>query len=275
MINETQLKEIAKRAGVLDVKKFIEAAKSQDEQTIELSEDGAFMTPDEIQGVEARGEKVGYEKGKTAGYEILTKEVKRLGEVEFEGKTAQNIVSALKEKYSTEAGKEPNKKIEELEADKKKLQLALTEKETEVTTLKNNIDNIYVESEIKTKLPEKLENGLTREDIFTLYQANRKVVKTEHGYEIIDIKKNEVLKDKKLNPLKVEDDIATFLDRFGVTKPDGRKEGDKSPGKNTNIEGLKKRTDVEAYLVENKIPFPEHAAIMAKAMKNEGFDING
>ena len=152
MLSNSQLQDIAKRAGI-NPQSFIDALNASEEKQIDLSNDGAFFTIEESQALESKGKKLGYEEGKTAGYEILTKEVKKLAEVEFEGKTAQNVVNALKDKFATEAGKEPNKLIEDLTKDKQKLQALLSEKETELNTkiseFQGQLNHLTIESKLK------------------------------------------------------------------------------------------------------------------------------
>ena len=276
MISNSQLQEIAKRAGIIP-QTLIDAISATDEKTIELNGDGAFFTIEESQALESKGKKTGYEEGKTAGYEILTKEIKKLAEVDFEGKTAQNVVSSLKEKFSTEAGKEPSKVIEDLTKDKQKLQTLLSEKETELTTVKETyegkLNHLTIESQVKTKLPDKLENGLTRDDLFVLLQSGVKINRTENGIELIDPKTNEVMKDKKQNPIKVEDYIPTVLQKFGV-KQEGRADGDGKPKSTNDITGFKKRSEVFDYFEKNETPINDQAGILLSASKNEGFNMN-
>jgi hypothetical protein len=273
MLNDATIKVLAERAGV-NYSTLLSAIKATEEKEIEIEGSGSFLTTDELTAIEERGKKNGYKDGKTAATEMLIKEIRDEEGLTFEGKTKDNLLKSLKEKYQAEGGKEPTKAIDDLKKDKEKLQSLIDEKDKEVQKLKSEIDDIFVESTVKTKLPDKLENGLSRDDLYTLYLANRKINKTENGVELIDKKTNETIKDKKLNPISIDDDIKSYLERFGVTHEQGRGEKDNVPKPHNNIESFKKRSEVEEYLIKNNIDFSEHAGIYAKVMKNDGFDMN-
>ena len=58
MISNSQLQEIAKRAGIIP-QTLIDAISATDEKTIELNGDGAFFTIEESQALESKGKKTG------------------------------------------------------------------------------------------------------------------------------------------------------------------------------------------------------------------------
>lgn len=274
MIKESILKTIATRAGV-DADKFIAAIKSESETEFTVEGNGEFLTDDEIENIKTESKKTGYSEGKEAGSEMTIKAVKKLAGVEFEGKTPENLFAAVKEKLSTEAGKEPNTKIAELESDKKKLQDLISEKEGIIQTKESELTNLFIEAKIKSRLPEKTETGLTRDDLFTLYSSRRKFQRTENDIQLLDPKTGEQIKDKKMNHVKIENDIEEFLEPYGKPKTDGASGGDDTGNSSKGIESMKKMSDVHAYIEKNNIPLSQQSAILAKAAKNEGFDYNG
>lgn len=277
MLKAEQITELAKRAG-LSSKVLTDALKSDKEETLTFDSEGEFIANTDLETIKGKAEKVGYDKGKEAGEEMAVKAIRTDEKLEFEGKTVANLVTALKTKIQKDTGTEPNKKITELEADIKTLQKNLADKETELTTATTNystkLSNMEIEQTIKSKLPDKLANGLSKDDAYVLYMAKKKVEKTDAGIVLVDPITKQVIKDKKLNPVSIDDDIKTFLEGYGKVIDDGRGEGDDKNKKKTNIESFTKRSEVEAYFEKNNIPLSEQSGILAKAMKNEGFKIN-
>lgn len=281
MVKESILKTIATRAGI-DADKFITAVKAESEIEFNVEGSGEFLTDEELETIKSESKKGSYEDGKKVGFEVMFKEVKKLTGLEIDGKTfekapdaALKLVDSLKEKFTTEAGKEPNTKIAELENDKKKLQLLVDEKEGLIQSKESELTNLFIEAKIKSRLPEKTETGLTRDDLFTLYGSRRKFQRTENDIQLIDPKSGEQIKDKKMNPVKIETDIEEFLAPYGKPKNNGAGGSDDPGAASKGIESIKKMSDVHLYIEKNNIPLSQQSAILAKAAKNEGFDYNG
>ncbi len=277
MLKETTLSELAKRAGVslVELKKGIE---SETEETLSFDTEGEFITHTELESIKERAGSDSYKEGKKAGEEMFGKELKRIAGIEIEGRNAEKVISAIKTAALEEAKLEPTKRIQELEEDKKKLQTSLTEKENELKAetekFNSRLNGIEIESVIKNSLPDKLANGLTKEQAYKLYKADREFAKTAEGIALLDPVTKQVIKDKKLNPVSITDDLKEFLKQFGEVHDDGRGAGDDSRKSKTNIESFTKRSDVEDYFEKNNTPLSEQAGILAKAMKNEGFKLN-
>lgn len=277
MLKEITLSELAKRAGVApaELKRAIGA---ETEETLSFDTEGEFITHTELDLIKERAGKDSYKEGKKAGEEMFIKEIKTDENLDFEGKTKDSLLKALKDKIQKETGSEPTKRITELEADKKKLQDTLTEKENELKNetekFNSRLNGIEIESVIKNGLPEKLANGLTRDQAYKLYKSDREFAKTTEGIALIDPVTKQIIKDKKLNNVSIQDDLKTFLSQFGEVDNSGRGGKDEAPKGKTNIEALTKNSEVEAYFEKNEIPLHERAGILQKAMKNEGFKIN-
>lgn len=269
MLKDATLSELAKRAGV-SLSDLQKAIKSEVEEEITFEHEGEFISNTDLELIKERAGKQNYAEWAKIFTEKKVKELKAKEGIDIEGKTIEGLIDALKEKIQKDSGSEPNKKIQDLESDKAKLQQVINEKESEIEKLNNEKESIYTDFNVKSKLPDALENGLSREDLYTLYRAQRNV----KGNEVIDLKTGEVIKDKKLNPITIEDDIKTFLSRFGEQKPIGRKDGDSIPQPKNNIESFTKLSEVNEYFEKNNIPQPQQVAILSKAMKNEGFKIN-
>lgn len=90
-----------------------------------------------------------YEKGKLAGSEMPVKNAKEKHNLEFKGKTIDDLLEAFKTKVIGDAKIEPDKKIQELEADKKALQTNFSTLQTEFNTFKSDVDarNLRIEKD--------------------------------------------------------------------------------------------------------------------------------
>lgn len=277
MLKEITLSELAKRAGIApaELKRGIT---SETEETLSFDTEGEFITHTELDLIKERAGKDSYKEGKKAGEEMFIKEIKTDEGLDFEGKTKDSLLKALRDKIQKETGSEPAKRVQELEEDKKKLQQSLTEKENElkneIEKFNSRLNGIEIESVIKNGLPEKLANGLTRDQAYKLYKSDREFAKTTEGIALLDPVTKQIIKDKKLNNVSIQDDLKTFLSQFGEVNDPGRGGKDEPPKGKTNIEALTKNSEVEVYFEKNDTPLHERAGILQKAMKNEGFKIN-
>lgn len=276
MLKEITLQELAKRAGCspAELKRAIGA---ETEETLAFDEEGEFITHSDLDAIKERAGKDSYKEGKKAGEEMFIKEIKLDESLDFEGKSKDSLLKALKEKIQKETGAEPNKLIEELKREKQTLQNNLKEAEekleNEQKQFTHKLTHLEIETLIKNTLPEKLANGLTREQAYKLYKVDREFAKTESGIALVDPITKQVIKDKKLNPVSVTEDLKEFMSQFGEVNQ-GRGAGDDKGHKKTNIETFTKNSDVQKYFAENETPMNERAGILAKAMKNEGFKIS-
>lgn len=277
MLKETTLSELAKRSGC-SLAELKRAIGTETEETLSFDTEGEFITHTDLELIKERAGKDSYKEGKKAGEEMFIKDIKNDEGLEFEGKTKDQLLKSLKEKIQKETGSEPTKRIQELEEDKKKLQQSIREAEEklalETENFSKKLTGIEIESLIKNALPEKLTNGLTREQAYKLYKADREFSKTEDGISLLDPTTKQVIKDKKLNPVTVQDDLKTFLSQFGDQGDAGRGGQDDKKKSKSNIESFTKRSEVQKYFEEKEIPLSEQSGILQKAMKNEGFNMN-
>ena len=277
MLKESTLTELAKRAGC-SLAQLKTAIKPDSESDISFEDEGAFISDIDLEQIKERAGKDSYKEGKKAGEEMFIKSIRDEEELSFEGKTKDSLLKALKDKISKSAGKEPSEKVAELEKDNKKLKELITEAETKLQAETNNftlrLDGIEIENKIKGIIPDKLANGLTKEQVYTLYKEGRDFIKTDSGTALVNPNTKEVIKDRKLNPVLINDDLKNFIDSFGIVPGNGRGTGDMIPKQKTNIESFTKRTEVEDYFEKNNVPLSERSGILQKTMKNEGFKLN-
>lgn len=275
MLKAETLKELASRAGCSEAE-LKRTIGTDVEETLSFDTEGEFITHTDLESIKERAGKEKYTEGKKAGEEMFGKELKRITGLEFEGRNAEKVITAIKEKALEEAKVEPTKRITELEEDKKKLQQAVKDAEEKLTAetevFNKKLTHVEIDALIKSALPEKLANGLTRDQLYKVYKSDREFTKTPEGIALVNPTTKEVIKDKKLNPVSIADDLKEFIAQFGEVEP-GRGGGDGKQQKKTNIESFTKRSEVEKYCSDNEIPLSEQAGVLAKAMKNEGFKI--
>lgn len=274
MLKDTAFEELAKRAGCSPAE-LKRAISTEAEETLAFDTEGEFITNAELETIKTNAGKQNYIDGKKAGEEMFGKELKKLTGLDIEGKNAEKVISAIKAHALEEAKIEPTKQIDELKADKEKLQKNLKEAEeklaAETENFSKKLTGIEIEALIKGSLPDKLANGLTKEQLYKLYKSEREFTKTDEGIALIDPATKQVIKDKKLNAISITEDLKSFVSQFGEVDNLGRGAGD-GQGKKNNIESFTKRTEVEAYFEKNETPLSERAGILAKAAKNEGFN---
>ena len=272
MVSKEDLQEIAKRAGI-SVDALSKAISSDIEEKLELPEVHSY-TEQELVTLKDNISKEAYTRGKEAGVEMKFKELRDRHGLEIEGKDMDKLFEKYGEKILAEAKTEPSKKINELTQDLEKLRLTLKQteeqKNNELSQYKSRMDKLEIETLVKSLLPEKA-GDLEKEDLFLLYTGKHEIRKTETGFEIVDLKTNEVLKDKSQSPIKIQDDISKFME--GRKIPQNGRGGKDEQNFSTGIESLKTRTQGENYCDKNNIPLHERSSILLKAMKSEGFDM--
>lgn len=275
MLSTLSIEQLAKRCGCT-LAELKAAITSETEETLSFDAEGEFISNVDLETIKTNAGKQNYIDGKKAGEEMFGKELKRITGLDIEGKNAEKVISAIKANALEEAKIEPTKQIEELKADKEKLQKNLKEAEDKLTAEMDNftkkLTGIEIEALIKNTLPEKLANGITKEQLYKLYKSEREFTKTDEGIALLDPATKQVIKDKKLNAVTISDDLKAFISQFGEPDTAGRGGGDGQGKAKTNIESLTKLSEVEAYFEKNSTPLSERSGIMAKAFKNEGFN---
>lgn len=183
----------------------------------------------------------------TAGMEIAIKTARDEMGLEFQGKTMANFADAVSKKALEGANIEPNKKIQELEADKLKLQENITglegvisEKDTlfKKETQKRTIDNL-IEKNITGEL------SLPKSDVSTLFKSKYDVSLDETDKLVIS-KGGEVLKNKTtLSNLGIDEVMKDFLPNYTKKVQGGAAGGDETGGKAGSMEAFNKEMEAQ------------------------------
>lgn len=179
----------------------------------------------------------------TAAQEILIKNTKRDLGLDFEGKNINKLIEVVKAKALEEAKIEPDKKVQELAADKAKLQQNIQELESKFQAKEKEF--IFKENERKVNdallSSMNFETAIPTNDVLTLFKSN---FQTDLEGDKVVIKKNgEVLKNPTtLSPLSPNEVLAEFakpyLKTAVITGGGGKK--DEPGGKLNSYEAFEK-----------------------------------
>jgi hypothetical protein len=219
--------------------KLSEMITSEEKHTIDLSD----LLIEKKSIYNERLENIKKETVKTA-LEMAVKDQKTSLGLEFQGKTIENLISAVKAKAESESKIEPEEKFKALKTDFEKLQSNLVEKENEFNTFKNNIEKQNTLAEIKNDFTKHIPDNtlVSKSTIFTEAKEKGFSFEREEGRTIVKDASGNVLKDEKtLSPI----DIATWVTNFAtpyLSKVEGGsgKGDDKIPATAGSFEAFEK-----------------------------------
>lgn len=168
--------------------------------------------------------------------EIAVKEQRNALGLDFQGKTMENLVNAIKSKVESESKIEPEEKFKALKSDFEKLQENYNAKETEFTTFKTNIERQQELSEIKGEFTKHVagETLVSKSTIFTEAKEKGYSFEKEDGKIVVKLN-GEVQKNKDtLSAISVKEFVTNFSTPYlktptggagGDDEPDGSKAG--------------------------------------------------
>jgi len=171
--------------------------------------------------------------------------------LDFQGKTLENLVSAIKAKTEADSKIEPEEKFKALKSDFEKLQANLAEKDNEFTAFKTNIEKQNTLNEIKNDFTKHIPDNtlVSKSTIFTEAKEKGFSFEREEGKTIIKDASGNVLKDEKtLSPI----DIATWVTNFatpylGKVEGGSGKGDDKSPPSAGSFEAFEKMAEKNGW----------------------------
>lgn len=223
-MNKKVIEDLAKTLG-LDVKVLTKAIETEGE-VIELPEGARFLTKEEVETIKDNHGKTRYDAGKTAGSEMLLKELgEKVGFTETV-KDGEAFIKKYKSSVLEEAKVEPNKKITELETSIENLRTQLTDKDTAYSKLENSISAERTMLNAQSFIPELPESlGLKKAEAANLIMSGVEI--KEDGI----YKNGSILKDKMEKALSLEDYVKqSVTERGWGTKPVGRGGGSGGAG---------------------------------------------
>ncbi|WP_296683254.1 hypothetical protein [Flavobacterium sp.] len=239
------LNEIETSLG-LEPGKLSEMIASEDSHTIDLSE--RIILPKETYEERISNLK---KEAATAAIEIAVKEQRNALGLEFQGKTIENLVNAIKTKVESESKIEPEEKFKSLKADFEKLQGNLVEKENEFTIFKINIEKQNSLNEIKNEFTKHIpENTLvSKSTIFVEAKEKGFSFEKEDGKVIIKDSMGNVIKNEStLSPVSVKEWVSEFITPYlpAQTGGSGRKD-EPSSGKTGSLEAFLKEAEKQGW----------------------------
>jgi hypothetical protein len=183
--------------------------------------------------------------------EVAIKEQRNALGLEFQGKTMENLVTALKAKVEAESKVEPETKYKNLKSDFEKLQENLQQKETEFVDFKTNIQKKQELNEIKSEFTKHIvgETFVSKSTIFTEAKEKGYSFEKEEGKIVVKDANGNVLKDEKtLSPIAVKDFVSTFVTPYIKPTTGGAGGKDESDtGKAGSLEAFLKEAEKNGW----------------------------
>lgn len=189
----------------------------------------------------------GYVRGKIAGEEMLTKEIRKELGVEVETKDRKIIFEKYKETILKDAKIEPSKALQEKETMIEQLRGNLAKAEEEKTKIQEQFatkeKQLSIDTALFTAIPEKaVSETISKSDIAALFKSNGYSMDIKDGKVVVmngsDIIKNE----KTLEPTPLSEIVSSFVVKKGLLKTEG--------GRGGGNEGQDKPGSMESFVKE-------------------------
>jgi len=203
----------------LDVKELTKAIETEEEVDFSLPEESRYLSKEELDTIKDNHGKTRYDAGKTAGSEMLLKDLSEKVGFEETVKDGETFIKNLKSNILAEAKLEPNKKIQELETSIENLQTKVSDKEKAYETLESSIKTERKVLEAQSYIPELPETlGLKKSEAVNLL-LNGIEIKEDGIY-----KDGSMLKDNMEKPVGLEAYIKESITQRGWASeaPSGR-----------------------------------------------------
>lgn len=172
----------------------------------------------------------------TMALEIAIKEQRNALGLDFQGKTMENLVNAIKSKVESESKIEPEEKFKALKTDFEKLQENYNAKETEFTTFKTNIEKQNELNEIKSEFTKHIAGDtlVSKSTIFTEAKEKGYSFEKEDGKIVVKLNGETQKNNDTLSAITVKEFVTNFSTPYlktptggggGDDEPDGGKAG--------------------------------------------------
>jgi hypothetical protein len=272
---------IAKLAALakMDEKVLSDAIAAPDEQDVAIPEDLQVLTKTE-QETRDRNK---YNEGKTAGSEMVIKDIKTTHKLSIDSNDPEKVVEAIGKKAVEEAKIAPDEQVKEQKKLVDQWKQKATTAEQKATELEGKITGLSVDNKLRGLLPKDRSDILTDDEYLVSIKSKFRL-ETKDGREVvIDNATGEVVRDKiKLEPILPGDAISGyFTERKGwLVDPKagggqgGRGGGNSNPGA---MPKFTKRSEVIAHIESQGISIQgsEGQAMVRAAMKeNPDIDFN-
>ena len=261
-------KVIEQLAGTLklDVKELTQAIETEGEVDFKLPEGIRVLSSEELETIKDNHGKTRYDAGKTAGSEMLLKDLSEKVGFETSVTDPDKFVSNYKANILKEAQVKPNEKVAELESSLETLRNKLNQKDSEFESLQNTVKIEKTRLEAQSYIPELPETlGLKKSEAANLL-LNGIEFKEDGIY-----KDGNLLKDNMEKPISLEDYVNSSISERGWGKiPTGRGGGSGASGGGSGSSGKPKTFEEYEAVIKEKGLHPGSAdaqAILADAAK--------
>jgi hypothetical protein len=261
------------KAYGFDVDKLVAAITAEDEQDFAVPEIKTYSDEDlttRDDNVKKEADKIGYERGKTVGKELLCKDlIKKYSLKDIDGKDPEKLLAAL-DTIVTGGDAATTERINLLQKDKEKLEASLTaEKETNKKAL--------FDTELITSFPAGRKADMTDKEYLMLLKGSLEFGADDTGLPYVK-KDGAILRDSKTQGyVPVKDAVSLFFNerKFVGGKAEGGRGGDDNAGGGAG--GIKTISQAQdQYLKDNpsgNVVSPEAQLFYEKAAK-ETTDFN-
>lgn len=182
-----------------------EAIENENEVSIELQEGLRSFTADELtqynSNIDSEAFKRGVDQGKGSAVEMFIKEVRNEEGLQFEGKSKDNLLKALKSKYGGSKDDLLSQFEEDKAAIKKNFETQLAQSRAQLEGLQNQFLNKQRQFSLFNASPDKL--TIKREHASQLFLSEVSFDKDASGREVITLGGKQMLDDMR-NPIPVE-----------------------------------------------------------------------
>jgi hypothetical protein len=182
----------------------------------------------------------------TMAIEIAVKEQRNNLGLDFQGKTMDNLVNAIKAKSESESKIEPDEKYKTLKSEFDGLVSKLNEKDAEFNSFKTKIEQTNTLNEIKNEFTKYIPDNVlvSKSTIFTEAKEKGFSFEKEEGRLVVKDSNGNILKDDNYSPISVKDWATNFATPY-LPKVEGGK------GANDDL-GDHKAGSFEAFMKESE-----------------------
>ncbi|MCG9970998.1 hypothetical protein [Christiangramia crocea] len=228
-LSKDTLEWIAELSGV-KVEDITAKISSEEEESIEKPQ-GEFYSEEELNNRDSNK----YDEAKKAFEEMKVKELRKKLELDFEGKTFDNLFKHHEEKLKNKYQKDSSERVKELEADLAKVNQA---NEETVTNLTSELQSLKQQNKINGIKADLLgimpaETSIPKEDVLTLFLSKHQVKENENGQTFIE-SNGQPLKDPKTQSyLDYKNVFEDFSENYKLKTPgrgEGNQNGNQKPG---------------------------------------------
>lgn len=255
-----------------DPAKFVEAATATEEKDFELPKDLQVFAKADLD----TRDRAKYTEGKTAGQELLVKDIKKKKGIEGDSEDLDKVLEAVEKKAADAANANPDERLKEKDKEVEKYKNQATKNAEKLTQLEAAKASSDLDSKLLRHFPKERNSTISDEEYLTLIKSRVKIEQKE-GKEVVSIDGKVMEKADTFEPIPLSDALkGYFTDRKWIEEPaagsgaggaggsGGGRGGGNSGGA---VPRFQKLSDVQKYADANGINFQgqDGVALMKKA----------